>query len=82
MNLDSLLDDAMNPAGLRVVARFVQGDHQSQISPSAASSPFAVPEVTQEIHRQTATFIASGGSSIEVGDSSLLEMNFSPAGGQ
>ncbi len=79
MNLNDLLDSAMNMEGLRVVGRFVQGDHQSQLNPSKALSPFAVPEVTQEIHLQTGTFIASDGESIEVGDSSLLEMNFMPA---
>ncbi|MFT5483721.1 MAG: pimeloyl-ACP methyl ester carboxylesterase [Halieaceae bacterium] len=78
MNLEALLDDAMNPEGLRVVARFVRGDHQSQVNPSNALSPFALPEVTQEIQNQTATFIASGGTTIEVLDSSLLEMNFVP----
>ena len=79
MNLSDLLDSAINMEGLRVVARFVQGDHQSQLNPSEALSPFAVPEVTQEIQLQTGTFIASDGESIEVGDSSLLEMNFMPA---
>jgi hypothetical protein len=77
MNLNALLGDAMNLDGLRVVARFLRGDHQSQVSPTTLLSAFAVPEVTQEIHRQTATFIASGGTAIEVVDGTLLEMNFS-----
>ena len=73
MDLQALLDTSSNPAGLRIVARMVQGVHSSQVN------YFSVPEVTREIQQQTATFLASDGKNIEVGNSELLEMNFTPA---
>ncbi|MEH6609331.1 MAG: hypothetical protein V7696_08160 [Halioglobus sp.] len=73
MNLQPLLDSTTDPAGLRIAARMVRGAHSSQVN------YFSVPAATSEIQRQTATFLASDGKSIEVGDSELLEMNFMPA---
>jgi hypothetical protein len=73
MNLQALLTSTSNSAGLRIAARLVQGVHTSQVN------YFSAPAVTQEIQRQTATFLASDGNSIEVGNSELLEMNFIPA---
>ena len=78
MNLEALYSPAVNPEGLTVVARYIRGDHTSQVNPSTLVATYAVPEVTVEIQRQTATFIASDGKAVEVGDSSLLEMNYLP----
>jgi hypothetical protein len=78
MNLEALFSPQVNPEGLSVVARYIRGGHTSQVNPSTLIDPFAVPAVTVEIQLQTATFIANDGKSVEVGDSSLLEMNYLP----
>lgn len=78
MNLEALFSPKVNPEGLSVVARYIRGGHTSQVNPSTLIDPFAVPAVTVEIQLQTATFIANDGKSVEVGDSSLLEMNYLP----
>jgi len=78
MNLAALFSPQVNPEGLSVVARYIRGGHTSQVNPSTLIDPFAVPAVTVEIQLQTATFIANDGTSVEVGDSSLLEMNYLP----
>ena len=72
MNLRPLLSYTSDTDGLRVIVRFVRGDHQSQVNPLPDS------EVTAEIQVQTATFLASDGNNIRVNDSSLLEMNYLP----
>ena len=73
MNLVPLLDDTSDPGGLHIAARLVKGVHSSQINYTT------VPAATQEIHQQTASFLASDGTAVDVGDSTLLEMNFVPA---
>ena len=78
MNLEALFSPQVNPEGLNVVARYIQGGHTSQVNPSTLIDPFAVPAVTAEIQLQTATFIASDGKSVEVNASELLEMNYLP----
>ena len=72
MGLLPLLTDTSSVDGLRVIGRFVRGDHQSQVNPLPDS------EVTAEIQFQTATFLGSDGTSIKVNDSTLLEMNYLP----
>lgn len=72
MDLRPLLSDTSDTDGLRVIGRFVRGDHQSQVNPVPDS------EVTAEIQVQTATFLGSDGTSIQVNDSTLLEMNYLP----
>jgi hypothetical protein len=72
MDLRPLLSDTSDTDGLRVIGRFVRGDHQSQVNPVPDS------EVTAEIQVQTATFLGSDGTNIQVNDSTLLEMNYLP----
>ena len=79
MGLADVFSTVSNSGGVRGVVRFLRGDHQSQLNPSNLLSPFAVPEVTQEMHLQTASFIASGGAQIEVGNTGLVDDNFFPA---
>ena len=73
MHLTDVFRTVSNSGGLRAIVRLLQGDHQSQVNPIPA------PQITREIHLQTASFIASGGTDIEVGDASLLEDNYFPA---
>jgi dienelactone hydrolase len=54
-----------NPDGLKGVARFIVGEHGSLIRPT-------FPEVTVEMQGQMASFIASGGTFVQVGNPDLL----------
>ncbi|MDT8319452.1 MAG: hypothetical protein RQ826_02880 [Xanthomonadales bacterium] len=66
MGLSGYSTTQVNPDGLRGVARFVQpADHESLFVP-------VFPQVTAEMQRQMATFIASGGTFVEVGNPQLL----------
>lgn len=59
-------DSLMDPAGLRVLVRFLDGDHSSLVS----GEP---PAVTAEMQRQIAGFQASGGTVLEIADPALIE---------
>lgn len=73
MGLQSISETTLDTNGLRGVVRFTQGDHQSQVSPSDAISEFAVPAVTAEIQTETASFVATGGQTIEIGDVDFVQ---------
>lgn len=55
-----------NPDGLKGVARFITGEHGSLIRPST------FPPVTAEMQGQMVSFIASGGTFVNVANPSLL----------
>ena len=66
MQLQSYGTTQANPDGLQGVARFVQpADHESLFKP-------IYPEVTVEMQTQMASFLASGGTFVQVGDPDLL----------
>jgi pimeloyl-ACP methyl ester carboxylesterase len=66
MGLVSYSSSQMNPDGLSGIARFLQpADHESLFVP-------IYPAVTAEMQGQMATFIASGGTFVEVGNPDLL----------
>ena len=66
MGLASYSTTQMNPDGLSGIARFLQpADHESLFVP-------VYPAVTAEMQGQMATFIASGGTFVEVGNPDLL----------
>lgn len=65
MGLEAYSSTQVNPDGLRGVARFQYGQHSSLFIP-------IFPEITAEMQGQAATFLASGGTFVNVGDSSLL----------
>jgi len=66
MGLQSYSTSQMNPDGLHGVARFVQpADHESLFVP-------IYPQVTVEMQGQMASFIASGGTFVNVGNPDLL----------
>lgn len=56
-----------NAAGVRGATRFTAGDHGSLLSPAASM------EVTQEMQRQVASFIASHGTAVLVTDTSVIQ---------
>ena len=62
----------VNPEGVNGVARFVAGMHESLLSP-------VVPAVTVEMQGQFASFIASGGTFVQVGNPALLAPVVVPA---
>lgn len=51
-----------DPNGLDVAVRFATGEHASLLQPGAT------PEVTTEMQRQSANFLASGGTCLPIGD--------------
>ncbi|MGD2130794.1 MAG: hypothetical protein PVJ17_15955, partial [Lysobacterales bacterium] len=66
MGLQAYSSTQFNPDGVRGVARFVQpADHESLFKP-------IYPAVTVEMQGQMASFIASGGTFVEVGNPDLL----------
>jgi hypothetical protein len=66
MGLSSYSTTQADPAGLRKVARFIQpAEHGSLIRPT-------YPAVTAEMQGQMASFVASNGTFVQVGNSSLL----------
>jgi hypothetical protein len=66
MGLVSYSSSQMNPDGLSGIARFLQpADHESLFVP-------IYPAVTAEMQGQMATFIASGGTFVQVGNPDLL----------
>jgi hypothetical protein len=66
MGLQPYNSSQMNPDGLRGVARFLQpADHESLFRP-------IYPQVTVEMQGQMASFIASGGTFVNVGNPDLL----------
>jgi hypothetical protein len=66
MGLSSYSTTQMNPDGLLGIARFLQpADHESLFRP-------IYPAVTAEMQGQMASFFASGGTAVQVGDPSLL----------
>lgn len=73
MGLESYDKSQMNPDGLRAVARFLPpAFHESLFRPVDDDSDAAAPEATAEMQGQMASFIASGGFFVNVGDPSLL----------
>jgi hypothetical protein len=72
MGLQAYSTTQMNPDGLRGVARFVQpADHESLFRP-------IYPQVTVEMQGQMASFIASGGTFVQVGNPGLLVPTVAP----
>ena len=66
MGLSSYSSTQMNPDGLLGIARFLQpADHQSLLNP-------IYPAVTAEMQGQMASFIGSAGTTVVVGNPSLL----------
>jgi hypothetical protein len=69
LGLPALTASVQEPNGVRRAARFIVGDHGSLLSPAASAA------ATNEMQRQMASFIASGGTAVLVQDPSVLRPN-------
>jgi hypothetical protein len=67
MGLDAITQTTQDPAGIRGATRFIQGSHGSLLDPSAS------PAVTTEMQGQAASLISSGGTTVIVNDSSVIQ---------
>jgi hypothetical protein len=67
MGLEPITRSTVEPLGIRGAVRFIQGSHGSLLDPTA--SPF----VTGEMQAQATDMMASGGSEVVVGNSSLIQ---------
>jgi len=66
-----------DPNGVRGAVRFVRGEHGSLLSPARtvgveSPQPAGFLDVTQEMQRQMASFVASGGTAVIVTDTSVI----------
>ncbi|PKL94783.1 MAG: lipase, partial [Gammaproteobacteria bacterium HGW-Gammaproteobacteria-8] len=66
MQLTPVTATTQNPAGIRGVTRFTQGTHGSLLDPSN-------PAVTAEMQGQAASMIASGGTTVVVGNDTVIK---------
>jgi hypothetical protein len=66
MGLTPITATTQDPNGIRGVVRFIEGDHGSLLSPAAS------PAATTEMQRQMASFMASGGTAVQVTDTSVI----------
>ncbi|MEM7053209.1 MAG: lipase, partial [Pseudomonadota bacterium] len=69
MGLDPISATTMDPMGIRSAVRFTAGSHGSLLDPSAS------PAVTVEMQGQAASLVSSGGTTVVVNDSSVIETN-------
>ncbi|MDT8408343.1 MAG: Ig-like domain-containing protein [Wenzhouxiangellaceae bacterium] len=67
MGLDPITGTTQDPAGIRGATRFSQGSHGSLLDPSAS------PAVTAEMQGQAASLIATGGTTVIVNDTSVIQ---------
>jgi len=67
MGLDAITETTADAAGIRGAVRMIQGGHGSLLDPSAG------PTVTAEMQGQAASMIGSGGTTVVIGDDSLIK---------
>ncbi len=67
MGLDAITGTTQDPMGIRGAVRMIQGGHGSLLDPSAA------PAVTAEMQGQAASMVASGGTTVVIGNPSLIQ---------
>lgn len=67
MGLDPIVATTMNANGVRGATRFTQGGHGSLLDPSVN------PAVTVEMQSQAASMIATGGTTVVVTDTSVIQ---------
>ncbi len=65
--LPAITGTTQNAAGVRGAVRFNSGAHGSLLDPGASAA------VTQEMQRQVASFLASHGTAVLVGDTSVIQ---------
>lgn len=67
MGLDAITQTTSAAAGIRGAVRMIQGGHGSLLDPSAG------PTVTAEMQGQAGSMIATGGTTVVIGNSSLIK---------
>ncbi len=70
MGLQTITTSGANPAGLDAIVKFNAGGHSSLLRPEPLDNP--VPQVTVEMQKQTATFLATGGTTVNITDGSVI----------
>ncbi len=74
LGLTSLTSSAQSATGLRAAVRFITGVHGSLLDPTS-------PQTTQEMQKQAITFIASGGTTVPITNTSVIKTSEAPADG-
>jgi pimeloyl-ACP methyl ester carboxylesterase len=77
LGLPTITESVFDPNGVRGAVRFTQGEHSSLLSPVRTvgleqPDPTGFMAVTQEMHRQMATFVGSDGTAVQVTDTSVI----------
>lgn len=67
MGLDAITGTTMDPMGIRGAVRMLVGGHGSLLDPSAS------PAATAEMQGQAASMVATGGTTVVIGDPSLIQ---------
>ncbi len=67
MGLDAITETTIDPAGIRGAVRFTEGSHGSLLDPTAS------PAVTAEMQGQAASLVDSGGTTVVVTNTSVIE---------
>ena len=67
MGLDAITETTTDPMGIRGAVRMLVGGHGSLLDPSAS------PAATAEMQGQAASMVASGGTTVVIGDPSLIQ---------
>ena len=66
LGLETIVETTVDPDGIRGAVRFIAGSHGSLLDPSASQA------VTAEMHRQMASLLVSGGTTVVVTDTSVI----------
>ncbi len=67
MGLDAITETTTDPMGIRGAVRMIVGDHGSLLSPAAS------PAATAEMQGQAASMVSTGGATVVIGDTSLIQ---------
>lgn len=67
MGLDAITGTTQDPMGIRGAVRMLVGGHGSLLDPSAS------PAATAEMQGQAASMVATGGTTVVIGDPSLIQ---------
>ena len=66
LGLETIVETTVDPSGIRGAVRFIEGTHGSLLDPGPS------PAATAEMHRQMASMLVSGGTTVVVTDTSVI----------
>ena len=72
LGLETIVETTTDPEGIRGAVRFTEGSHSSLLVADTHIDPNASRAVTEEMHRQMASFMASDGTTVIVTDTSVI----------